>query len=306
MINCKMQKVKAFFYVFFRSLIPQTSYYEELSRTSFSFSLKYFIFLLFFLNAIFITLIAIRIHPVKINRLLDSLNAGLNDYPKNLVLTLKKGILISSFNRPYFLWLDYENKKNLLVVVDENAPVQKINQYKSSILLTSKYLAIKNMRDDNLSVIALNKFSDQTIDSAAVTSIQNNIQKAKSVFMFLFFSIFIFLLFALPILSFFLNLFYLLFASLLVLVLFRAFSKKYAGRVKFGKTLQLSLHAITLPLTLDYGLTLLSIKSRPSSLLFLFLTSVFVFAAVYEAYYKELVDKPHVVPHRLPRRPRRK
>ncbi len=303
-----MKKVKAFFYVFFRSLLPQSAYYEDISKSKFLFSLKYFIVLLIVLNTLFISTVAIRLHPAKINRLLESLQSSLSQYPQNLSLTLHRGLLISSFNRPYFLWLDYDNKTNLLVVVDENASVDKIKDYNSSLLLTSKYLVIKNMRDENAStVIPLSRFSDQIIDKTAVLGVQSNIQKADKVFPVLFWSVFVFLLIVLPTISFFLNLFYLIMASLLVIVVLKMFSKKYAPYARFGKTLQLSFHAITLPLTLDYGLTLLSIKSKPSSLLFFFLTAVFVFAAVYEAYYSRVSHHTpaitaHHPPHRLRKR----
>lgn len=295
-----MQKVKAFFHIFTRSLLPQTEYYQKVLKTRLSFSFKYFFALVFFLNLLFILIICTKIDPIKIDSLLLNLNQSLSQYPDNLTISIKKGSLMTTYDRPYLLWMNEKTNKHLLAVVDETAADDKIRDYNSVLLITKKNLVVKNYKDVTQPIILpLNNISDQVIDKTAMTNVSYYLGKMKQFFIPFFVTTIIILIILMPVFSFLLNLIYISLASLIVYLIYKLWGKK-THVVTYGKTLKLAFHAITLPLTLDYGLTLFNLKSKPSPLLFLFLVTIFIFAAVYEAY----LDKNQSlhVPHKLRRK----
>lgn len=292
-----MQKVKAFFHIFTRSLLPQTEYYQKVLKTKSSFSVKYFFALVFFLNLVFILFICTKINPIKIDSLLLNLNHSLSQYPNSLTISIKKGSLMTTYDRPYLLWMNEKTNKHLLAVVDEAADEDKIRDYNSVLLITKKNLVIKNYEDYSRPIVLpLSGISDQVIDKAAITNVGYYLSKVKQFFIPFFVTTIIILIILLPIFSFLLNLIYVLIASLVVYLIYRLWGKK-THTITYGKTVKLAFHAITLPLTLDYGLTLFNLKSKPSPVLFLFLISMFIFAAVYEAYLDK--SKSLHLPHKL-------
>lgn len=282
-----MKKVKAFLMDFYESLLPQSHSYKKFVKKNFGYSLKYLLVLIFVLNAIFVSTLVIRLNPTRVNNLLTSLKTNLSQYPPNLTISIKNGTLLSNYNRPYFMWLDYLDKKYLFVAVDENAMPKKIKEYNASILLTAKNLVVQNISDPaHPTIIPLTQLNDQVIDSQTVSTIDVYLDKIIKIYPLFFWAIILSLLLLLPILSFTLNFVHLLLASFIIIMIFKYFLTKRIGkRLHFAQTLQLSFHAITLPLVLDYSLTMIHLKNKPSPVLFFFLVLVFVFAAVYETYH---------------------
>lgn len=288
-INCIMLKVKAYLFDFYESLLPQSHSYKKFVKKNFSYSLKYLLILIFILNAFFVSTLVVRLNPTRVNNLLNSLKTNLSQYPPNLIINIRNGTLLSNYNRPYFMWLDYLGKKYLFVAVDENAMPQKIKQYNASILLTAKNLVVQNISDSaHPTIIPLTQLNDQVIDSQIVSTINMYLEKIIKIYPLFFWAIVISLLLLLPILSFTLNFIHLLLASFIIFITFKYFQVIRIGKhLRFAQTLQLSFHAITLPLVLDYSLTMIHLKNKPSPLLFFCLVLVFIFAAVYETYHSE-------------------
>lgn len=280
-----MQKVKAFFHLFSGSLLPQTKLYQKFLREKMSYSLKYFILINFILSTLFILFLVIKINPFRLNSLIVSLNSSLTKYPDDLSIKINKGFLVANYNRPYLLWMDYNKKKYLLVMVDESASMSKKSEYRPSILLTKTNAILKNVNDYKLStIIPLTVVPEQIIDKSTVNVVQLYLEKIRKYLPAFFFASSLIAFFLLPLFSSVVYLAYLISSSLLIYLLFKFFSNKTPG-LTYLKTLQLSLHAITLPLVLDYGLTTFNLKTKPSPLLFFILVLVFVFASVYEAYF---------------------
>jgi len=300
MINLKMKKVKAFFYVFLKSFIPNSSYYTKILKIRFLFSFKYFIALIIFLNFLLGLSFLYRYSPQKVNYWLKTVYSALNNFPSDLNVFIDKGYLISSYNRPYFFWLnDEKGRLRLFLVIDESASVEKINQYQTKVLLTKNDLFIKTANQTKR--ISLNSFDKIVINKKTVNTIAQQLSLVKKFFYPLYFFIFLLLLIFIIGFSFFINLFYLFLASFLVFILLKLRPlKKY----HFKKVFQISFHAATLPFLLDY-LTFsfpyllpikiyLPIKPLPFPLLFLFLLIIFIIAGVYEAYYYNHHQNSHL------------
>jgi len=291
MINLKMKKVKAFFYIFLKSLIPNYSYYTKILKIRFLFSFKYFVSLIVFLNFLLGVSLLYRYSPQKINFWLKSVDLALVNFPSDLNIFIDKGYLISSYNRPYFFWLrDEKDRLKLVFVIDESASEEKINQYQTKALLTKTDLFIKEA--GKVKKIPLSSFNQIIFNKETLEIIRQRLFFIEKFFYIFYFFIFLFIFVFTFLFSFLINLFYLFIASLLVFVLLKLKPEK---KHHFKKVFQISFHAATLPLFLDYLIfsfpyflplrLSLPIKLPPFPLLFLFLLIIFVIVGVYEAYY---------------------
>lgn len=300
-LNCMERIVKTFFHVFTRSLFPHHHYYSKIIKTPFSFSFKYFFMLLLVFNVCFVLFLAVKYNPKKLNSRLSALSTNLSYYPDNLVITLHKGRLITNNNHPYLLWFDDQDKKNLLLVVDETATAKKIELYGSSALLTAQELVI-NGSVGNISSLPLNYLDDQKITKEKISQLVQKIDKARMFLPFLFIAAVVLLILLVPLVSFIVTFVYLFLSSIIVFLVFKFFLQKH---FHFRKIFQVSFHAVTLPLFLDYSLMILRptirmgsnfflpLRQIPFPMLFLIVLAVFVAIGVHEAHVEEHEVKLH-------------
>lgn len=277
------KKVKAFFHVFSNSLLPQAPYYRKIIKVPLSFSLKYFLFLVFTVNLFFVFFYLLGSNPKEIYYIKNSFSKSLAEFPKELKIYINNGMLQTNIDRPYFMWLDLHDKKNLLLVVDQSAMPEKIKQYKANILLTSRYFVLnKNKFNDKAFIIPYEKssfsFGKETIDQLLLWL---NKYFYWFVFLAMVFSIFLF-----PLLLFGVSLIYLFSLSLICFVIFKFFYKKNT----IMKTFQISLHATTLPFIVQYAINSFLYNARffQMKLLLALLLLIFILSGLYEAY----LDKP--------------
>lgn len=258
MINNSMKKVKAFFYVFLKSLIPQKKYYQHLIRTPFKFSFKYFVSLVIFLNLIFIIGLINRYSYKKIVDWLYGIRKTLSEYPPNLLIFVKNGYLYTNINHPYFFWLKINDKKKLLVSVIETTDKKIINDLHSPLVLTKDQLIVKNPNNyQTVSVFKLRELPEFAINRQLTYQAISIIDLfVKNLFWYFLIAVFLTVLF-LPLISFLITSLYLLIASVLVFLYFKFFEKRH---FHFKKVFQISFHAITLPLTLKYLIIILPIN----------------------------------------------
>ncbi len=293
-IILRMKKVKTFIHVFINSLIPQTSYYPKILHTNFFFSLQYYILLLLVLNIIFLVSLPFKYSPNKINAGLNALVTSLKQYPDDLKITISGNSLITNYNRPYFMWLNDNGHETLLFAVDESGGVQNTG-IKPLLLLTSKDLQV-NFGSNQPSVIPLKNLKIKTIDKRLINSLATSITIFQHMLPLFAAGLFVIMLVLIPAGSLIINTLYVLIASFVAYAVFRLFVKH---RPSFKKTLQISFHAVTLPLIIDYFLTIVkptiytnsnNVPKIPSSLpfLFLILLSVFVFGGIYEAHWHHI------------------
>lgn len=308
--------VKTFFHVFLRSLVPHSEYYSKVIKAPFLFSFKYFLMILLVLNSYFVIYLAIKYNPVKINSVLSAISSSLSNYPDFLTISLKKGRLITNNNRPYLLWLDYQDKKNLFLVIDESANPKKIQLYKSFFLLTSQELVINDPRINNYSTFPLIYVDDQKITKEKVNQLVQTIDKLHSFFPLLFVIGFLFFVVFVPLSSFVVTFIYLILSSVIVFLVFKFFLQKH---FHFRKIFQVSFHAVTFPLFLDYALMvikpsirmegsnfLLFLRQIPFPMLFLIILAVFVAVGVYEAHGNGKEHHAHIPVQHKPARHHKK
>lgn len=275
-----MKKVKTFVYVFTNSLIPNSDYYKNIASAPLVFSLKYFLVLTIILNTISLSYISFKYNPVKLKLFLKNLSKTISSYPKDLVLIIKDGRLISTYNRPVFFWLDHKNRKTLLLVIDQTADNYKINQYRSITLVSSNNIIFKQPSQTNqIKILPLNRLPNQIINKKIVNRLEKKVRQLYSFITPLFILIFLVGLLSLITTNLFLQFLSLLIISLFSLLLSKLFTRKNS----FLKTFKISLHSSTLPLVTSYILFYFNSNVFFILLGFLILSLVFNLAAIYQS-----------------------
>ncbi len=272
-----MQKVKTFFHILSNSLLPQANYYHKLLKTPFSFSRKYFTFLVFVVNTVFAILLFVRLQSSGLMSLKDTVPASLQNYPDDLSVMIHGGMLHTNSDKPYFHWVDVGDSKRLVAVIDESADPEKIEEYDSVVLFTSQNAIVK--QNGTLGKIPYGN-RDVIVDKGYVEGLRKNLQDISS--MVSFFGPPVLLLIA-PVVFLIFYAIYFLVVTVLVFIPFKLFVKK----IRFFKSFQISLHAGSFPIIIDYALCLFKpqIAFAPMiHLVFFGLTVLFIFAGIYEAY----------------------
>lgn len=193
------------------------------------------------------------------------------------------------------MWLDYNGKKTILLAIDESGGLQG-SGLKPLFLLTNKNLIINKDKNDNPSVIPLSTLKIKTIDKQKIDVIVSALGILRRLLPLFAIGIFLILLVVVPVASFIINTIYILIAALIAYVIFLFLVKQ---RINFRKTLQISFHAVTLPLIIDYFLMIfrptiyvnnINVPRFSASLpiLFLILLCIFIFGGIYEAHFHHL------------------
>lgn len=272
-----MKKVKAFFNDFSRSLLPQPRYYQKIRRAKFSFSFKYFATLIFLLSLVFFFLFFVTglRRPSKFS--LTDFTSALNTYPSDLTVNLKDGNLSTNYNRPSFFWAQEGDNKRLLAVISENSTTDEIQKFETPIMFTDRYLVFRN-RDNGLKTdffpypnwnLTINK-----------DSVNNLLSGLAAIAPFLIVLFLIFFLVIGPLFAIVGNFVYLAIISLFCYFVFWLWSKKHT----YKKTLQLSLHAVTLPFVTKYLLLGFGYNLDRAWPVFTLLVAIFILSALYETY----------------------
>jgi len=281
-------------HVFWKSLLPQSEYYQKILTTKFRSSLRYFLTLITIINIVFVVYLFFRFNPKRITNLTDNIINTLNTAPNDLTIIVHKGTLMTTYNRPYFFWLNDQNKTKLLLVIDQNATPEMVKQYQSYLLVTAKEIVINQDKiKQKTQSIPLNDTINQTINKKNFSDVSQFLNKIRALLPFFYFIFFIIIIILTPLFSSLITLFYLAVACLITYIIFHFFMRK---RIHAKKLIQISFHAVTLPLLVDYFfimfqkfmttriVSLPGIKPIPFPYLFLVLLTVFVFGGTYEAY----------------------
>jgi hypothetical protein len=171
-----MKKLRAFLYIFSKSLTSFT-YYRDLVKTKFSFSVKYLIFLVF-LGSLVITARSGYTAVKGFNKTVKELSVSAKSfYPDDLVFTVEKGEW--SVNRPEPFMIAFpkiegepgvdesvapENPENL-VVFDKAGTIDDLEKYKTTILVNSVNIIFKE-DTGSLKVVPIKDIPDTKIDKA--------------------------------------------------------------------------------------------------------------------------------------------
>jgi len=279
-----MPKVKTFFHILLNSFIPNNQYYKKIPHTGLSFSLRYFLVFIFLANLIYTGFLVNRYKSWKLNNYFEGFIQGLEKYPDNLNIYLKQGVLKTNYNRPYFMWVKQGDKKILPLVIDESADSERINQYFSSLLITGRKLIVrKHQGNADYLVLPLEYFGNQNINKSKIAQFRNKIAALASfIGRWHFIGVIIFYIYIN--ISLLIKLFiYSFIASLLIYLIFLLIMRK---KHRFKYVWQISLHSSTLPIVIYYLLFSCCKSTGYLSPAFFFVECLFLFVAVYEAFYK--------------------
>lgn len=258
-----------------KSSVYDPAYYSEVINSSFGSSLKYFfklIILIAFIGSIYASFIVIP----NFNSLVKNFGNELIDtYPSELEIKFKNGVVSTNVTEPYIIPVpkdeinkDYGKLKydNLLVIdTKSDFTMEKFSSYNTVILLTKN--AVVSRDNNKITITDLKDVTNFTINHENLVYWVNKFTPIVKVIPFAIpFAIFIGLL-----IFYSFNLFYLLFASLLVFIL----GKIRKQGLSYKKSYQVSLHALTLPLILTVLFSELKIH------IFLFLPTVILLIVVW-------------------------
>lgn len=246
-----MQKTATFLYSL-KQTFTSLSYYADVLRAPFSFSLKFFYMFFFVYSLVFTTFITIK-YFLPLNDLISFLPKKLVEvYPRELEITIKDGHVSTNVSEPYRIPLeDIENMLNelhkrvlgqstetieYLLVIDTKSKIEDFLKYQTYILLTKNHLSYINP-NGNIETISLAKIDDFTINQGVVRNVVNLITPfLKFVVPMLVVATFFFFLIFYPLTK----LFYLLFYALVLLVI----GKIVRFPLPYKKSFQLGLHLI--------------------------------------------------------------
>jgi hypothetical protein len=306
-----MGKLSTFFYVF-KNTFTSTAYYSDILKSPFSFSLKFF-YLYFFLYSLIGSIVAIPKYILPLQKLVAFIPARLEEiYPAELEINVKQGKLSTNVQEPYFIPLvklekifidnntSVSNNGELenFLTIDTKANVEDIYKYQTIVLLTQDYLVYADPdRHGELRVESLRQLDNVVVNRLMIHDFMLKMSPVinlieKTALPAITFLVFIFLLFFVPINK----LFYLLFFSLIVLVI----AKIMSFSISYVKSYQIGLH-FTVILTTLFGLV--SLVGFGVQIPFLYTLMMIILAAVVIKKQKEITANappPTEVTHNPP------
>src|SRR3989344_520307 len=276
-----MRKVKTFVHVFINSLFPLAWYYKKILKTRFSFSLKYLITLIVILHILFGAIFFIKYSVI--NQSLPQLNKNLFDmlsnYPSDLIIRIKNSQLTTNYDHPYIMWFNSKKFPTPVLAIDSFAQPEKINEYRSYVLIHDNAITIRNPNNGRIKSYPLPSQNEYIINKNRVNQMQNVLLDTFAIrFTSIIIAGYIGILILLLIVFIIVKLLYLLLFSVIIFFIMRTILKN--TDIHYKKIVQISFHASTLPLIFEY----LVITSKIG---FSFEKGGFIIAGIYEAYHKE-------------------
>ena len=244
-----MKKLKTFLYVF-KNSVTSTKYYNDILKTDFWFSLKYFLMLSFFASLIFSAFSSITVIPETISGIKSLAENTRKVYPEDLVINFKEGTWETNKEDPVIIPmpdLEEESKEYLpdnLVLFDKNGTIDKLDEFNTLFLFNNENIIYKN--DGNaVTSQPLDFIPDLTLDAKTINSGIDKIYKYLKVLPYvlpLFILIFTFL---------FNYLGGVLFNVLFIAIILYLVSLVAKVKIPFISTLKICIHAVTIPVLLQ-------------------------------------------------------
>lgn len=268
MIKEIMLKIKD---IFIKSLIPNSKFYKTILKKNINFSLLYFFVFIFFLNLLTFSFFVLKINiGLNFKQTINSLDA----LPKNLIININGGYLSTNQTRPLLFW---EQNKKLIAVIDETASNEKINQYKSNVLLTSTNIVI----NDGLKSYFAIPYTKSAIKITKENITNFKLMVVKVIPLIIALASFYFIILN----PFLIIIFIAIYLSVLSFIAFLIYKSKIK-KISFIKIFQISFHAITLPLIIYTFLMSFNnlILNILSFYIFLLLSFAFTLISIYDSY----------------------
>lgn len=255
-------------YVFKRSLSDIT-YYREIIKTNFFFSLKYLYMLLvalLFIQGLLFAISAFTFLPKAPDFIKTARSRLTQAYPTELTVKVAKGEVTTNVKEPYFIDIpelkDNETGFKHLITIDTQATIDDYKSYDSLVLVTKKAIVYPDRNRGDLSsytVTYLEDAKDVTINKALYDSLVNKILPFLDMLPTILIVLAVLGIVLFPILFGVLMLIWkLLFLAIMSLILW-LISNIFKNDLKYDKIFQLGMHGLTLPILLTFLLELFSI-----------------------------------------------
>ncbi len=256
------------------SIVPYDDYYGKvLHATKLKFSLKYFFALssLLILMELLTTFVGFgKAYPFF--QLNTGIRSIIEQVPQDLVLNIQGGNLTTNYDRPIIIFNPDITNAGTLLVIDQNANKEKINEYESTYLLTGKEFV--GYLDGRLTSF---EYSNKDFSAQPLSIELGKVARNATAFIIAVYLVAIILL---PIFATIARIVLLFCISLIVYVL----CMRIVPRLEVSKVFQISLHAVTAPIIIQTVLAILGLTVPMSFWWFSAMTIIFLLAALYEAY----------------------
>jgi hypothetical protein len=224
-------------------------YYQELLDQPLSYSIKYFLTFAFIFGVLLVVGFSLFSFP-KINKTLnDAVRKAANNYPQELAVTVKSGNVSTNVSEPFHIKtavlvdendVDLNDHENLVTIdTKSEASADSLMKYDTSLLITKNYIVYQKS-NGQIVTQSLEKVSDVVIDKAFLIQFVDKYSPyLKLLLPLMAIGLFIFIIFFVAF-----QFCYLFLAALLIWLI--AHIKKV--EMSYGKSYQLGLHLMTLPL----------------------------------------------------------
>lgn len=283
-----MKKLRTLFYVIKHSLFPADNYYIKIKKnTPFWFSFKYIVTLVLLISVIMTFLYPLHFLPIyQPDKLKSEIMNTLEQLPEDFVLNINYyGVLTTNQQRPIIIYNQNSNSPKRFLVIDSLANDNMAQEYDSRITLMRRKVIIQSFDQ----TITFNYRNERpiTINRQTIENVKSVVEELFSNYWLILAGVMFILLLTIPMLLLMSKILYLVLASLIVFIVVKIF---FIRQLSYKKTLQISMHAATAPIILEYTSMLFHI-SIPVKIWFFLLTLVFISAGIYEAYSSELKNK---------------
>jgi hypothetical protein len=246
-------RIRAFFYVFSRSAVAP-AYYKDILETRINFTVKYFLSLAIAASAITALILTVQLTPV-VNKAVESVATEAKDaYPQDFELTIKDQQWSINKPEPYAIPMpeDFYNEitkdKSVkiprnLIVLDKKGTIEDVYKQDTLALINEKY--ILSLNDENgIHSSPLQNLPDGKLDKAAFDKFINQAVGIKKFIPF-------FMAGGILIFSLFVNLVIRLLGFLFVAIFVWAAANIMKLGLNYQQSLRITLHAGTLPITVN-------------------------------------------------------
>lgn len=261
-----MNKLKTFWNTFKRSAID-TSYYKDILKARFSFSLKYVYVLSFFIILVTVlkfavaTLVAMPALNPKIQEFKKNMQTA---YPAELEVEINNGELSTNVEEPYYFnpidmkELEKDSPYEHFVTIDTSASVEDYDSYKSLFLLTRTAAAYPDNQEGAYKITKFSEFKEPVLINKAfydelVVKASPFIDSIPSIITVFVIAMILFGPLVGGLFTTVGYMFYLIFATIVTWIV----SKLFKLNLEYGKLYQLGMHGITLSVVITTILELL-------------------------------------------------
>ena len=249
-----MKKLKAFFYVFAKSL-TSPEYYKDLIKTTFGFSVKYYLVLVAFASLIAATANTLYIVPEVKTELNIFVENAKSYFPEDLEIKFEDSQWEINKPEPYFfpLTTSEDSEVSNLVVFDKDGTIEDMETYNTIVLINEKNMIMVDPETNGLKTYPLDEIPDTVINYEDFDQIITFAYKFINILPYFFFAI---VVFGLLVYYLVMRAVYTAVMGLVVLLVSQLTSLK----LDYKKSTQIALHTMTLPIVVSTLLEIVDIQ----------------------------------------------